>query len=243
MNALMSLDRDRPGQPARAKKPSILGPSTRAEAAANEIRRRILSGRYVGGQPLRQDLLAEELGVSRVPVREALVLLEAEGLIRIHPHRGAVVSTLSVGDIEELVQLRVALEPMLLRRSAPHLTGDDYEMLDSILAEYTGDLDSNSIENFGKRNADLHGVLYRRANLPRTESIVSTLLQANDRYARMQISYTAGQDQADREHREIVESCRAGDIDAACSKLGLHIQAAGDALIEFIRQRSPSQLS
>jgi len=242
MNDVMTANRERGARPMGAPKTSVLGPSTRAEAAANEIRRRILAGHYVGGQPLRQDLLAEELGVSRVPVREALVLLEAEGLIRIHPHRGAVVAALSVEDIEELVRLRVMLEPMLLRQSVPHLTADDYAALDRILAEYTGDLDANSVEHFGKRNTDLHGVLYQRANSPRTESIVTTLLQANDRYARMQISYTDGQKRADREHREIVELCRAGDLDAACRHLANHIQAAGDALIEFIRQRSPSQL-
>jgi DNA-binding GntR family transcriptional regulator len=238
----MNANRERPARPLSVTKTSVLGPSTRAEAAANEIRRRILAGHYVGGQPLRQDLLAEELGVSRVPVREALVLREAEGLIRIHPHRGAVVAALSVEDIEELVRLRVMLEPMLLRQSAPYLTAEDFQALDRILAEYTGDLDANSIESFGKRNTDLHGVLYQRANSPRTESIVTTLLQANDRYARMQISYTAGQETADREHREIVELCRVGDIDAACRHLADHIQAAGDALIEFIRQRSPTQL-
>lgn len=242
MNDIMDANRERSTKPAKAARSSVLGPSTRAEAAANEIRRRILAGYYVGGQPLRQDSLADELGISRVPVREALVLLEAEGLIKIHPHRGAVVAALSVEDIEELVRLRVMLEPVLLRQSAPRLTADDYEQLDRVLADYTGDLDANSIERFGKRNTDLHGILYYRANSPRTESIVTTLLQANDRYARMQISYTAGQERADREHREIVELCRSGDIDAACRHLADHIQDAGDALIEFIRHRHPTQL-
>lgn len=178
-----------------------------------------------------------------MPVREALVQLEAEGLIRIHPHRGAVVAALSVEDIDELVRLRVMLEPMLLEQSAPRLTAEDYQALDQILAEYSTDLATHSIESFGKLNSDLHGVLYHRANLPRTESIVMTLLQANDRYARMQISYTAGEDRADHEHKEIVHLCRIGDVGGACRQLASHIRDAGDALIEFIRQRSPSQLS
>ncbi len=243
MNEGMSVGRDRTAKPTLSPRASILGPSTRAEAAANEIRRRILEGHYAGGQPLRQDLLAEELGVSRVPVREALVLLEAEGLIRIHPHRGAVVAALSVEDIDELVRLRVMLEPMLLEQSAPRLTTADFQALDRILAEYSSDLATHSIQSFGKLNSDLHGVLYHRANLPRTESIVTTLLRANDRYARMQISYNAGEDRADHEHKEIVQLCRTGDVGAACRQLATHIRDAGDALIEFIRQRSPAQLS
>lgn len=226
--------------PHMGQRGSVLGPSTRAEAAANEIRNRILDGRYPGGQPLKQDFLAGELGVSRAPVREALVQLEAEGLIRIHPHRGAVVAELSADDIEELFQLRVMLEPMLLRRSAPRLTAEDFDMLDQILAVYSGELSSNSVARFGKLNSDLHRVLYRRADLPRTEAIVTTLLQANDRYARMQISYTAGQERADAEHRKIVSLCRNGDVKASCHLLADHIRHAGDALTAFIRQRSPT---
>lgn len=213
-------------------------PGTRAEAAANEIRARILNGRYHEGQQLKQDFLADELGISRVPVREALVLLEAEGLVRIQAHRGAVVVELSTDDVEELVHLRVMLEPELLRLSAPRLTPEDYARLDEILALYSSELATNSIDQFGKLNWELHGTLYSRSHRPRTEAIVTNLLHANDRYARMQISYTKGQDRADHEHKEIVHLCRIGEVDGACRALGQHIQDAGDALIQFIRDRA-----
>ena len=91
---------------------------TMSAAAADKLRRRILDGTLPAGFQLRQDLLAEELGISRIPIREALVQLEAEGLVRIIPHRGAVVSELSLSEIEELFELRALIEPHLLRRSA-----------------------------------------------------------------------------------------------------------------------------
>ena len=97
---------------------------TMASAAAEEIRNRILSGGYPPGVQLRQDGLAADLGMSRIPIREALVQLESEGLLKIVPHRGAIVAQLTVDEIEELFNMRLLLEPFLFKRSAPHLTGE-----------------------------------------------------------------------------------------------------------------------
>ena len=108
--------------PAEGEAPAVrkgLGHRTIAAAAADELRRRILDGSYPGGRPLRQDALAEEFRISRIPVREALLQLEAEGLVRILPHRGAIVSELSIEEIEDIFELRALLEPRLLRRPVP----------------------------------------------------------------------------------------------------------------------------
>src|SRR4051794_15630849 len=95
---------------------------TIASMTVEALRERILRGDYPEGEPLRQDALADELGVSRIPVREALRQLEAEGLVTFNPHRGAVVSTLSLDEIEELFQLRADIECDLLRRAIPNMT-------------------------------------------------------------------------------------------------------------------------
>ena len=83
-----------------------LGHRTRVEAAAEELRRRILDGEFPEGFQLRQDALAAEFGISRIPIREALFQLEAEGLVIIHPHRGAIVSALSAAEVGEIYALR-----------------------------------------------------------------------------------------------------------------------------------------
>src|SRR5438874_11719461 len=95
---------------------------TVAGMTVDALRERILRGDYPEGEPLRQDALADELGVSRIPVREALRQLEAEGLVTFSPHRGAVVSSLSLDEIVELFELRAEIETDLLARAIPRTT-------------------------------------------------------------------------------------------------------------------------
>ena len=121
-------------------KPTTLGHRTMALAAADELRRRILSGEFPEGFQLKQDALAADFGMSRIPIREALVQLESEGFVKILPHRGALVAELSPAEIGELFELRALLEPRLLRRSAPRLTPDDYAALDGINAVYSAEM-------------------------------------------------------------------------------------------------------
>lgn len=217
-----------------------LGHRTMAVAAADELRRRILEGEFPGGYQLRQDALANDLGVSRIPIREALVQLESEGLVKIVAHRGAVVSELSVDEIEELFALRALLEPRLLRLSVPHLTPEDFAALDRILAEYGAEMDSRDASRWGELNSALHMRLYERANQPRTSGIVASLLQGTDRYTRMQLSFTDGRPRAQEDHAKLVALCRAGRIDEAADVLAAHIEDAGAALIGYIRQRQPA---
>ena len=103
-------------------------PTTRqtvTHQATEALRERILRGMYSDDTPLRQDALAAELGVSRIPIREALRQLEAEGLVVFNPHRGAVVSSLSVDEIDELFELRAQIESDLVRRAVTRTTAED----------------------------------------------------------------------------------------------------------------------
>jgi DNA-binding GntR family transcriptional regulator len=99
----------------RLKRPTVVS------MTADALRERILRGDYAEGVPLRQDAIAQDLGVSRIPVREALRQLEAEGLVTFSPHRGAVVSSLSLKEIRELFELRAEIESDLLRRAIPEM--------------------------------------------------------------------------------------------------------------------------
>src|SRR5262245_39576894 len=219
-----------------------LGHRNRVEAAADALRRRILDGEFPEGFQLRQDALAAEFGISRIPIREALFQLEAEGLVNIHPHRGAIVSALSAAEVEEIYDLRALLEPRLLATSAPRLTAEDYRAIDAILDEYSAELRADHVGRWGELNTALHGLLYRHADQPRTAAIVASLLQNADRYTRMHISFTQGRSRAEREHAEIVKLCKKGDLPAACALLEEHIRNAGKQLGEVIRRReTPAQ--
>lgn len=216
----------------------VLSYPTRAEAAANELRRRILTGDYEDGFQLRQDALATELGISRIPLREALVQLESEGLVKILPHKGAIVSELSTEDITELFALRTLLEPVLLRKSIPKLTKQDFEQLDAILKEYSEMLHTVQPGRWGELNTQLHQLLLSKADQPRTAAIVDTLLQQTDRYTRMQLSLSEeAREVAESEHTELVNLCRKGDVDASAQLLKRHIEHAGEYLNAFLRER------
>ena len=212
-----------------------------ALAAADELRRRILSGEYPEGFQLKQDALAEDFGMSRIPIREALVQLESEGFVRILPHRGALVSELSADEIAELFELRALLEPRLLRLSAPRLTAADYAELDRINAEYDAEMAAQQPGRWGELNTRLHLCLMGRAAQPRTLAIVTALLQNTDRYTRLQLSLTgSNRARAQKEHATLVRLCRAGDVERACRLLTEHIRHAEKKLIEFIRARLPT---
>lgn len=207
---------------------------TVAAAAADAIRRKIFDGQLKDGEPLRQDLLASEFGISRTPIREALLQLEAEGLIRIEPHKGAVVRGASVADIEETFELRCILEPILLERSAPALDAQDFEQIDAILSEYSAELRNHNVKRWGELNTILHSRLYAKAGRPQMRAIVDKLLTASDRYTRLQLLHTDGLERAEQEHAEIVELCRKRRFKAAATHLADHIRAVKEALVGLV---------
>ena len=211
---------------------------TISSAVGDELRRRILDGVFKSGFQLRQDALADEFGVSRIPIREALMQLEAEGLVKILPHRGAVVSELSISEIEELFELRVLLEPRLLEASAPHLTEDDFAQLRTILDEYSSELSAKHIARWGERNTELHMLMYRHAAKPRSLALVANLLQECDRHTRIQLSLTGNVERARREHAELVALCAEGKFAEACDLLRSHIEHAGQSLRDFLSERT-----
>jgi len=209
---------------------------TISSAVAEELRRRIVDGKFKSGFQLRQDALAAEFGVSRIPVREALMQLEAEGLVKIHPHRGAIVSELSTEEIDELFELRALLEPRLLKASAPHLTAADYDRLNGILQEYSSELRAMRISRWGELNTEFHMVLYQHARQPRSLAIVANLLQESDRHTRLQLSLTQGAERAAAEHAEILKLCTQGKIGPACTLLKKHIEGAGQSLRSYLQE-------
>jgi DNA-binding GntR family transcriptional regulator len=198
---------------------------TISSAISTQLRDAVLSGAYPSGAQLRQDALAAQFGVSRIPVREALLQLEAEGLVQIVPHKGAVVAGLSLAEIDDVFELRLLLEVRLLKRSAPLLTDEDFADLDRIQLAFGEAIRGKDAARWGVLNAELHAALYRRADLPRTAGIVANLLTASERYTRIQLSGRTAWQRAQAEHGELIELCRARKTDAACALLERHITA------------------
>lgn len=207
---------------------------TLSSAISARIRQEILDGQHASGTQLRQEALAVAYGVSRIPVREALFQLESEGLVQIVPHKGAIVSGLSLAEVNDVFDLRAMLEVRLLGAALPAMESSDFTRLDAIQGEFVAAVTNRDIRRFGELNADFHLALYTQSRLPRTVQIVGTLLQTSDRYTRLQLSSAPAMQRAQQEHQTLIDLCREGRKDDACSLLAAHIEAVRSDLVKLI---------
>lgn len=202
----------------------------------DSMRESILHGHYPEGEPLRQDAIAEELGVSRIPVREALRQLDAEGLVTFSPHRGAVVSTLSLPEIAELFELRADIEGDLIRRAVPRMTNVDHARAKELLTAFDTALREGRTAEWGALNWKFHSTLYAPAGRQFTLSILQNLHQQCDRYLRMQLALTHGESRARQEHRAIAAAAKQENASLAARLMREHILGAGRSLATFLER-------
>jgi DNA-binding GntR family transcriptional regulator len=205
---------------------------------ADTLRVEILRGKLQGGQPLRQDEIAAQFGVSKIPVREALVQLKAEGLVNFYPNRGAFVSELSAAEADEIYVMRIALEKAVLARAIPHLTVSHFKRAAEILTAI--DREEN-IAKWGELNWEFHATLYSTAELPR---VMETLRTLHTNIARYLVLYLAGMDyqkKSQREHRALLQACRAGEVEKAEDILDEHLRSASTHLIKFLNKPTNNQ--
>lgn len=199
------------------------------------LRDAILSGVLAGGQPLRQDEIAEQFGVSRMPVREALRQLEGEGLVSFYPHRGAVVSELSYQEVVEITELRLILEPSALRKAFDLLGEEEFGRAEEILEEIDQEEDLGS--RWGELNWRFHATLFAPADRPRLLGVIKTQHTAFERYIRVHLTLS-DYEKPQREHYELLEHCRKKDLDAALELLSEHIEDTGELLLTHLAKDS-----
>lgn len=204
-----------------------LKPEIPTARIAEQLRERILSGELAGGVPLRQERIAEEFGVSRIPVREALSRLEAEGLVTREHHRGCVVSEVSLADLEESLEIRSALEVRALRLAVPRMTQSDFDAAEHVLERYAA---ATAPAQYTERNLEFHLTLYRAAGMPRLTRMIEDLIRGTARYVRVYVSTVRGLEGPLREHQEILQACRDRNVTQAAALLEAHIEKTRMAL-------------
>lgn len=211
---------------------------TRTQLVVETLREKILSGEIKAGQPLRQAALADELNVSRIPVREALLQLEGEGLVAFEPHKGATATELNADQVDELFELRAMLEADLLASSLPNLTDEKLEEATQLLKRLDKALGKeNAANTWSELNSDYHNCLYSGANRPQTQDIVDTLNKNADRYIRMHLLWAGGISKAESEHNEILAHCKARNTEQAVALLKQHILGSRDEIKAFLNER------
>lgn len=211
---------------------------TRTEFVVDAIREKILKGEVKAGQPLRQAALAEELDVSRIPVREALLQLEAEGLVKFQAHKGAIVTKLDADHVDELFELRAMLEADVLARSIPNLTSSHLAEAESILAELEQSLTHDDSANlWSDLNTQFHVCLYQGCHRPQSMDMISMLNQNASRYIRLHFLLAGGIHKAGPEHRQLINYCKNQQIDQAVDVLKSHILGAKDEIKALLQQQ------
>lgn len=202
---------------------------------AEVLRQAISDGRLAAGRPLRQVELAAELGVSRIPLREALRRLEAEGLVRHSPHRGAVVAELSWQEAREIGEMRLALELLALRRAVPRLDPATLDRAEALLAEAERTTDPG---RWSALNRQFHTALYAPSERPLLLAHIERLHHNLDRYMRLVLGDLGHQRVSQDEHAALLAACRAGDAETACAVLEHHIATADARLVAHLEAAS-----
>jgi DNA-binding GntR family transcriptional regulator len=206
-------------------------------AVIERLRDKILSGELREGEQLRQDAIATEFQISRIPVREALSHLAAEGLITIVANRGAVVSALSPDEIMQMFETRAVLECYMLRHAIPNMKQEDFQSAEDILVHYEESLEKDSeVKSWGQWNWSFHSALYAPANRPVMLSFLKTLNINCDRYTRLHLVFTRDLHRAGQAHRELLDASKTKNPEIAATELWKHITEAGAYLKEFIKR-------
>jgi DNA-binding GntR family transcriptional regulator len=198
------------------------------------IREGILTGVFAPGERLRQDALAEAIGVSRIPVRSALIQLESDGLITFHPYRGAVVNRLTVDEMREIYEIRTVLETHALRKAMGSMTPEKLERLEQ-LARELNEVDDG--EAFLAQRTAFYHELYDGDHQPQLVALIEKLRTDAGRYwLDRHVDFVRRP--GERDHLDVLKFLRTGDVEGAVHWLQAHLQRVSDELLALMEASS-----
>ncbi len=185
------------------------------------LRGGIVDGKLPGGTQLKQDEISAALNVSHIPVREALRRLESQGLVRIHPNRGASVTQLNREQLLDMMEVRATLSVMMLKNSAPYLTQEDFDRMEAIIAEQRAAEDLFQSEELNYR---FHDILSSHDDNSFAELLMEMVHANIDRYLRASFYGTEQTREVSiNQHEAILNACRNGELEKAGDLLRDHI--------------------
>ena len=204
------------------------------ELVFEALREAIITGALKPGERLMEVQLADELGVSRTPVREAIRKLEHEGFVVMIPRKGAYVADISLKDVAEIFDVRTALEALAAQLAAERATDEDLERVERILVEYGECVESGDTARLIEVDTRFHEAIYQMAGNSRLKQMLSLLSEQIMRYRTMTLSHRPRMRKALEEHRRIVEAIASRDAQRAARLAREHIESAEHALMELM---------
>ncbi len=202
---------------------------TREEMVADAIRQAILTGQFSPGEKLDQQDLADQLGVSRSPIREALRTLAAEELVTNMAHRGVTVTERTTAELEELLFMRMMLEGAAARRGAESMSAERLNRLEKIVQ--AGESSSDTQELL-KLNNDFHNTIYEAFTQPVMMAHIQQLRNKIAPYNRVYLEQKGRKEEAWAGHRRIYEACARGDGTTAEAETRSHLEQVFEGIIQ-----------
>lgn len=203
-----------------------------------KLRQAIITGELEPGERLVERTLAEQLGVSRTPVREAIRMLELEGLITFLPKLGAVVAQVSDSEVLEIYQIRSVLEGLAARLAAKNITPDDAKKLMTTLANIDQAAEQQDLTKLEQEHQQFNDIIYQAADSPRLYSMITTLVDHVRCYAKVGYSQPGRIMAANQEHRLLAEAITSNDSSLAENIAREHIDNSKKAYFQKLAQRS-----
>ncbi len=206
------------------------------ELVFESLREAIIHGRLKPGERLMEMQMAEEMGVSRTPVREAIRKLELEGFVVMIPRKGAYVSGISVKDIVDVFEVRAALEGLAAGLAAERITDEEMEKLERILVRITEVSDKDDLEVIVDIDTEFHDLIYKACRNERLVQIITHLKEQIQRFRTTSLAQPGRLRDALSEHRLIVEAISDRNVEMAQVLAREHIDSAEQSLLNAMRE-------
>lgn len=210
---------------------------TAAERVASQLREEILQGDIAPGSRLSQHSIAERFGVSRIPVRDALQVLAGEGLVLPTSNASAAVTGMSVAELQELYELREAVEPLATHIAVPNVGRADLLTMRKQLEVMEDHADTRT---WLAANADFHAAVYKRANRPRMIALVERLRGLTDRYLYVHLELIGQTEHLVSEHLGILAAVETGNAALAARLVREHLATSHDFILTYLLGNQPA---
>lgn len=212
------------------------------EIVFNTLRQAILKGKIKPGERLMEVHLANELGVSRTPVREAIRMLELEGLVIMEPRKGARVAEIEQQDLKDVLELRKGLEDLAICKACERITAEELKCLDAAAAKFSklvkaSDDSDEALTALAEADVKFHDVIYEATHNRRLVQLLNNLREQMYRYRMEYMKDAPSRKLLDAEHKEICCAVRGGDVDRARKFVCAHIDNQEKAIIESLKNQ------
>jgi transcriptional regulator, GntR family len=201
------------------------------------LRKAIINGEIKPGERLMEVAIAEQMGVSRTPVREAIRRLEAEGLVTMVPRKGTHVSELSAKDIIDVLEVRGALDKLATSLAAKRMKPQQLRALESIHKQFVSCVEKENIEGAVKKDIEFHDAIYAASGNSRLIGVLSTLKEHIYRFRVIYLRDMNIAEYVEQEHEEILNALREGNDKLAGELSEKHIKNQMNAIVEALSQK------